>query len=54
MTENSQVTRSLPVRVVRIRRDSLGHWVHGCEFLTPLDEPALTAVLEHLGRVDPS
>lgn len=54
MTENSQVTRSLPVRVVRLRRDSLGHWVHGCEFLTPLNEPALTAVLEHLGRVDPS
>lgn len=54
MTESNQITRSLPVRVVRVRRDTLGHWVHGCEFRTPLDQPALTAVLGHLGRVDPS
>jgi serine/threonine protein kinase len=54
MTEANQVTRSLPVRVVRVRRDTLGHWVHGCEFLSPLDPPGLTAVLGHLGRVDPS
>jgi eukaryotic-like serine/threonine-protein kinase len=54
MTESNQQTRSLPVRVVRVRRDTLGHWIHGCEFLSPLDPPSLSAVLEHLGRVDPS
>jgi serine/threonine protein kinase len=54
VTESNNQTRSLPVRVVRVRRDTLGHWVHGCEFLTPLDPPSLTAVLGHLGRVDPS
>jgi serine/threonine protein kinase len=54
MSEGSQVARSLPVTVVRVRRDTLGHWVHGCQFPMPLDEAALAAVLEHLGRVDPS
>jgi len=54
VTETNQQTRSLPVRVVRVRRDTLGHWVHGCEFLSPLDPTSLSAVLEHLGRVDPS
>ena len=54
MTENGQEPRSLPVRVVRVRRDSLGHWIHGCEFLSPLGSRELTAVLEYLGRVDPS
>jgi eukaryotic-like serine/threonine-protein kinase len=46
--------RSLPVRVVRVRRDTLGHWVHGCEFFQPLEQHELLAVLGHLGRVDPS
>jgi hypothetical protein len=54
VTEGNNQTRSLPVRVVRVRRDTLGHWVHGCEFLEPLDESSLNAVLSHLGRVDPS
>jgi hypothetical protein len=54
MTETNHVTRSLPVKVVRVRRDTLGHWVHGCEFLTPLDQSGLSAVLGYLGRVDPS
>ena len=40
----NRVTRSLPVRVVRVRKDTLGHWVHGCEFLTPLDDQELATV----------
>lgn len=44
--------RCLPVRVVRVRKDNFGHWMHGCTFLTPLDETALTALLDHLGRAD--
>jgi serine/threonine protein kinase len=29
---------SRPVRVVRVRADHLGHWLHGCTFLTPLTD----------------
>jgi serine/threonine protein kinase len=54
ISESNQVTRSLPVKVVRVRRDTIGHWVHGCEFFTPLDQSGLNAVLGYLGRVDPS
>ena len=54
VTESTNTTRSLPVKVVRVRRDTLGHWIHGCEFSKPLEEKELVAVLEHLGRVDPS
>jgi hypothetical protein len=43
---------SLPARVVRVRKDSFGHWAHGCAFVTPLDDDALAALVEHLGRGD--
>ncbi len=42
--------RRLPVRVVRVRKDHYGHWTHGCAFLEPLDDDALTALLGHLGK----
>jgi hypothetical protein len=45
-----RTARSLPVQVVRVRKDNFGHWTHGCMFLTPLDEPELHTLLEHLGR----
>jgi serine/threonine protein kinase len=48
----NRVTQSLPVRVVRVRKDTHGHWVHGCQFLTPLDEDGLATVFSHLGRSD--
>jgi hypothetical protein len=35
---------------VRVRKDNFGHWMHGCEFLSPLDEPALAALLAQIGR----
>ena len=43
---------ALPVRVVRVRKDNFGHWVHGCAFLQPLAEQELYALVEHLGRHD--
>jgi hypothetical protein len=43
-------TWSLPVRVVRVRRDQYGHWMHGCMFLTPLDEVELTTLLNQMGK----
>lgn len=51
-TGPDRAPRSLPVRVVRVRKDSYGHWTHGCAFLAPLDEPTLAALLGHLGRAD--
>jgi serine/threonine protein kinase len=47
---SSRVPRSLHVRVVRVRRENLGHWIHGCQFLTPLEEQELASLLSHLGR----
>jgi serine/threonine protein kinase len=44
--------RPLPVRVVRVRKDHYGHWLHGCAFLSPLPEPELSALLTQLGRSD--
>ena len=44
---------SLPVRVVRVRKDNYGHWMHGCAFLAPLDQPELIALLSHFGRTEP-
>jgi hypothetical protein len=44
--------RSLPARVVRVRKDSFGHWAHGCAFVTPLDGVELAALVDHLGRGD--
>jgi hypothetical protein len=49
-----RAVRSLPARVVRVRKDNFGHWMHGCAFLAPLEEPELTALLDHLGRSDPA
>jgi serine/threonine protein kinase len=43
---------SLPVRVVRVRKDNYGHWMHGCAFVEPLNEPELAALLSHLGKSD--
>ena len=52
VADAGRALRCLPVRVVRVRKDNFGHWMHGCTFLTPLDETALTALLDHLGRSD--
>lgn len=52
VTGANRVSRSLPVRVVRVRKDTIGHWVHGCEFLSPLEEPELATIFSHLGRGD--
>jgi serine/threonine protein kinase len=43
---------SLPVRVVRVRKDNHGHWMHGCIFLVPLDDEELEALIGHMGRTD--
>jgi serine/threonine protein kinase len=42
--------RSLPVRVVRVTSEPLGHWLHGCTFLTPLTEPELAALVAETMR----
>jgi hypothetical protein len=52
VTGVNRVTRSLLAKVVRVKRDTHGHWVHGCEFVSPLDSKGLNAVLGHLGRTD--
>jgi serine/threonine protein kinase len=44
--------RSVPVRVVRVRKDHYGHWTHGCAFLVPLGDAELSALLDHLGRTE--
>jgi serine/threonine protein kinase len=51
-TGTGRPPRPLPVRVVRVRKDHFGHWLHGCTFLAPLPEPELNALLTHLGRSD--
>jgi hypothetical protein len=38
--------RTFPARVVRAGRNGLGHWLHGCSFLTPLTERELAQVLD--------
>lgn len=43
---------TLPVRVVRVRKDNYGHWMHGCVFLVPLDDSELGALLSYLSRGD--
>jgi hypothetical protein len=42
--------RSLPVRVVRVVAESLGHWAHGCAFFTPLTERDLTELVAETDR----
>jgi hypothetical protein len=42
--------RSVPVRVVRVVADSLGHWAHGCAFHTPLTERDLAGLVAETGR----
>src|SRR5262249_60476184 len=37
--------RSLPVRVVHVKRHGHGHWRIGCEFLTPLNDEEVTILL---------
>ncbi|HSQ56563.1 MAG TPA: PilZ domain-containing protein, partial [Gemmata sp.] len=44
-TGPTSTPRRLPVRVVRIEPDSLGHWVHGCSFVSKLAEEELVALL---------
>lgn len=44
--------RSLAVRVVRVRKDQYGHWMHGCEFFTPLEETELNALINYLGKAE--
>jgi hypothetical protein len=43
---------ALPVCVVRVRKDNYGHWMHGCAFLSPLDDSELAALLSYLSRAD--
>jgi hypothetical protein len=49
-----RTVHSLLVRVVRVRKDNFGHWMHGCEFLTLLEEPELAVLLTQLGRNEPA
>src|SRR5205823_4514922 len=37
--------RTLRARVVRVRAEKLGHWAHGCAFLTPLSERELVELV---------
>jgi serine/threonine protein kinase len=46
-TGPSSTPRRLPVKVVRIEPDSVGHWVHGCAFASPLSEDELNALLRY-------
>lgn len=41
--KNPAVT--LRVKVVRVRKETIGHWFHGCKFLFPLAEDDLKALL---------
>ena len=47
-TGPNSTPRRLPVRVVRIEPDSVGHWVHGCAFVSPLADEELTALLRYI------
>jgi serine/threonine protein kinase len=42
--------RTLPVRVVRVKRENHGHWAHGCQFLEVLAEDELASLLDHANR----
>jgi serine/threonine protein kinase len=44
--------RSLPVTVVRVKKEQHGHWTHGCMFLTPLDDDELNALINYLGKAE--
>jgi hypothetical protein len=46
-TGPTSTPRRLPVRVVRIEPDSVGHWVHGCAFICPLAEDELAALVRY-------
>ncbi len=41
---------SVPVRVVHVKKDQHGHWMHGCEFFAPLEEAELNAFLNCMGK----
>jgi serine/threonine protein kinase len=45
--------QSLLARVVRVRKDNYGHWMHGCVFLDPLAEEELSVLISHMGRNEP-
>jgi hypothetical protein len=42
--------RTLPVRVVRVKRENHGHWAHGCQFLQLLSEEEVASLLDHAAR----
>jgi hypothetical protein len=42
--------RSMPMRVVRVVAEPLGHWAHGCVFLTPLSKPELAELVAESGQ----
>jgi hypothetical protein len=42
--------RGFQVRVKRVQPEPLGHWFHGCEFVTPLTDDDLKHLL---GQVEP-
>jgi serine/threonine protein kinase len=46
-TGPSSTPRRLSVRVVRIEPDSVGHWVHGCAFVSPLTEDEVKGLLRY-------
>jgi serine/threonine protein kinase len=48
----NQPSWNLQARVVRVRKDNYGHWMHGCVFLDPLNDEELAALLGHIGRTD--
>ncbi len=43
--EPSAVPSKFAIRVVRVRPETAGLWVHGCEFVNPLVDSELTALL---------
>src|SRR5262249_19770031 len=52
VTGPDQGSWSLPVQVVRVRRDQCGHWMHGCAFFSLLEEEELNALLNHMGKTE--
>ncbi|MBA4187619.1 MAG: hypothetical protein C0467_06325 [Planctomycetaceae bacterium] len=43
--EPSAIPSKFAIRVVRVKSESAGQWLHGCEFVNPLVDSELTALL---------
>jgi hypothetical protein len=42
----SGTTERLPARVVRVEAERAGHWIHGCEFVRPLDDEQMRSFFQ--------